>query len=265
MSTAPAKTPSWLAAFTMLGALALAAVPAAAQIDAGKLSASKTATTAFLALAKGSETTGTPPRESDPAARRLLETVFDSKDVQAAKSVTFQQLGPLTERMLNGVKVGLVYMLAGTGATDLDKIGTDPEGGVKVNLNIIKFAPEMGRFFDFQLHVQGAVAEGTVARLATAKPEDMARPNFQSGLADIRQGSTRAVAGAIETLAVNGITEDWRRGRMPALRAIAPRLAKLLLPDQKAELKQLAIACADVMDDAEVKKTLRDFAAMVGG
>jgi hypothetical protein len=263
---ASAKTTrQWLAGLSLLGALAFAAAPAAAQIDAGKLAASKTASTNFLALAKGSETSGNAPRESDPAVKRLLETVFDSTDVQAAKSVTFQQLGPLTERMMNGVRVGVAYMLAGTGTTDLSQIAADAEGAVKVNLNVIKFAPEMGRFFDFQLYVQGAVADGTMARLASAKPEELARPNFQSGLADIRQGSARAVAGAIETLAVNGITEEWRRDRLPALRVIAPRLAKLLLPDQKAELKQLAIACADLMDDAQVKKTLQDFAAVVGG
>jgi hypothetical protein len=251
-----------LAALTLL---AFFSGPAAAQLDAGKLAASKTATAAFLDMAKGSEKTGNAPREADPAVKRLLEAVFDSRDVQTAKSVSFDALGPLSERMVNGLRVATVYMLAGTGETQLDKIAADPEGGVKVNLNVIKYAPEMGRFYDFQMRVQGAVVDGTLARLATAKPADLERPNFKSGLANIRQGTARVAGGVIETLAVNGITEEWRRERLPALTAMAPKLAKFLQPDQKKELKELAIACADVMDDPEVKKGLQAFAAVVGG
>lgn len=254
-----------VAALGLLGALAWAAAPAGAQSDSGKVAAVKSAAGSFLALAKDSEKTGNPPRDSDPAVRRLLEAVFDSRDVEALKTVTFAQLGPLTERMITGVQVGLVYMLAGTGATDLGQIGNDPKGEEKVNLNVIKFAPEMGRFFDFQMRIQAAVVDGTLTHLATAKPAELARPNVQSGLADIRQGSARSVAGAIETLAVNGLTEEWRRARMPAISAMAPRLSKFLPADQKAELKKLALACADVMDDAQVKKALQDFAETIGG
>jgi hypothetical protein len=156
-------------------------------------------------------------------------------------------------------------MLAGTGAKDLAQMANVPKADEKVNLNIIKYAPEMGRFFDFQMRVQGAVVDGTLIHLATAKPADLARPNVQSGLADIRQGSARSVSGAIETLAVNGITDEWRRERMPAISSMAPRLAKFLPADQKAELKTLAQACADVMDDAQVKKALQEFAATIGG
>lgn len=165
--------------------------------------------------------------------------------------------------MMTGVKVGVVYMLSGTGATDLSQIGSEPDASVKINLNVIKFPGEIGRFFDFQVRVQGAVVDAVLVRLATAKPEELARPNFQSGLADIRQGSARSVSGVIETLAVNGITEEWRRERLPALTAIAPKLAKFLLPEQKTELEKLAQACADVMDDAQVKQSLLDFAKVI--
>jgi hypothetical protein len=254
-----------LVSFGLIGVLAWAAVPAAAQIDAGKTAAAKTAATSFVAMAKGSEQTGNAPRETDAAVKRMLDTVFYYRDVEGAKSVTFAQLSPLTERMMTGVQVGMIYMLAGTGATDLNQIGADPKGEEKVNLNVIKFAPEMGRFFDFQMRIQAAVVDGTLDRLATAKPEDLARPNFQSGLANIRQGAARSVAGAIQTLAVNGLTEEWRRERMPAISAMGPRLGKFLLADQKAELKQLALACADVMDDAQVKTALQAFAAAIGG
>jgi hypothetical protein len=254
---------SFIAVAALVAALA---VPAAAQIERSKLTVAKNAADSFVRLAKGSETSGEAPRLSDLAVKKLLDAVFDAGDVEAAQSVPFNELAGLSERMVTGVKVGVVYMLAGTGATDLSQLGGGQDAGDKVNLNVIKFAPEMGRFFDFQMRIQGAVVDAVLTRLATAKPEDLARANFKSGLADIRDGSARSVSGVIETLAVNGLSEAWRRERLPALAAIAPRLARFLEAQQKSDLRQVALACADVMDDADVKAGLKAFAdAMTGG
>jgi hypothetical protein len=43
----------------------------------------------------------------------------------------------------------------------------------------------------------------------------------------------------------------------------APSLAKFLNATQKAKLQQLAINCADVMDDASVKAALQEFSKIV--
>jgi hypothetical protein len=253
---------------TFLAALAVAAalsLPAIAQVERNKATFAKNATESFVKLAKGSETSGEAPRQSDPAVKQLLDAAFDTRDVDAAKAISFNELSQLSERMVTGVKVGVVYMLAGTGATELGQLGSDQNAGEKVNLNVIKFAPEMGRFFDFQMRIQGAVIDAVLSRLATAKPDELARPNFKSGLADIRDGSSRSVAGVIETLAVNGLTEEWRRDRLPALATIAPKLAKFLEDQQKKDLQQLTLACADVMDDTQVKSGLQDFAKVIAG
>jgi hypothetical protein len=248
-----------------LALLAAIALPAGAQVDAAKLPAAKAAADSFVVMAKGSEKTGEAPRESDPAVKRLIEAVFDTRDVEAAKTIPFQTITQLSERMLTGLKVGVVYMLAGTGAADLNEIGKVADADMKVNLNVIKFAPEMGRFYDFQMRIQGAVIDAVLARMATAKPDELAKPSFVSGLADIRGGGARTVAGVIETLAINGLADQWLRDRQPALAAIAPKLAKFLLPEQKAELQKLAIACANVTDEPQVKQSLLQFAAVVGG
>lgn len=253
---------SSLAVATLL--MGLLPLPAAAY-DAAKLPAAKFAAAAFATAAQNSENTGAVPRDADPAARRLLEAVFDARDLDDGQAVPFKALTALSERMMTGVKVGVIYMLAGTGARDLSELGSDPAGAEKVNLNVIKFAPEMGRFFDFQLRVQGAVVDAVLDRLATARPEDLARPDFQRGLADIRLGSARTVSGVIETLAVNGLSDEWRRRRMPAITAMGPRLARFLQDEQKQQLKELALACADVMNDAQVKRSLQGFAAAVSG
>ena len=165
--------------------------------------------------------------------------------------------------MLAGTQVGLIYMLSGTGASDIAKIAADPNAGEKINLNVIKYPEEMGRYFDFAVTIQGAIAESVSGHLSSAKPEELARPNFQSGLGNIRSGSANTVSGVIETLAVNGLTNEWIRARVPALTAAAPKLKKLLFADQKDSLRKLAIACADVTDDAQAKKGLQDFALAI--
>jgi hypothetical protein len=239
-------------------------VSARDDLDAAKVDASETAIAAFKTMAKDSATTGNVPRESDPAAKALLDKIFDDSDVVATKNVRFNDLTPLSARMGNGVQAALVYMLAGTGATEIQQLESDPNAATKVNLNVIKFAPEMGRYYDFQLTVQGAIWEAVAVKVATSTRMELANVNFQNALAQIRDGGHRVIAG-IETLAVNGVTDEWRRGRLPALHAIVPQAAKILQPEQKKQLQELARACADVMDDAAVKEGLQKFAVAIGG
>ena len=76
----------------------------------------------------------------------------------------------------------------------------------------------------------------------------------------------RYISGAIGTLALNGLTDAWIRARMVAITAAAPKFKAFLLAEQKEELRKLAMACADVTDDAQARKALQDFAqAMAGG
>lgn len=252
-------------AFAAAAALVLSATLANAQVDPAKLPAAKAAADTFVTMAKGSEQTGNAPREADPAVKKLIDAALDTRDIETAKAIPFAALGPLSERMVTGLRIGTLYILSGTGAADLNAVANIPDSDTKVNLNVIKFAPEMGRFYDFQLRIQGAVIDAVLVRLATAKPEELARPNFQSGLADIRNGSAGSVSGVIRVLAINGIADQWLRERQPALKAIAPKLAKFLSPEQKKDLQELAIACANVTDEPQVKKDLQDFAAVVGG
>lgn len=246
----------WIAASLLLAFLL--PLPAGAQIDAGKAESAKKAAAQFAELASGSEKTGKPPRDSDPAVKKLMDAVFDTRDIDAAKSIPSQALQPLGQRIMTGTQVALFYMLAGTGITDLAQAGNVPSIGERVNLNTIEFASELGRYFDFQLKVQGAVVDGVQARLATAKRDEVKR--MEAGIAEVRAGTQRAISGIIETLAINGLTEAWRKDRVPGLVAVAPKLAKFLEPEQKKQLSALALECAAVMDDAQVKKGLETFA-----
>jgi len=237
---------------------------ARADLDAAKVDASNAALAAFKQMAEGSAKSGNAPRESDAAAKPLLDKIYDSSDVSAAKTITFKDLTPLSARMSNGVQAAIVYMLAGTGATEIKQLESDPNASTKVNLNVIKFGPEMGRYYDFQLTLQGAIWKAVAEKLAASTRMELANANFQSALGQIRDGGHRVIAGVIETLAVNGITEEWRRARLPALHAIVPTATKILQPEQKKQLQELARACADVMDDAAVKDGLQKFAIAIG-
>jgi hypothetical protein len=249
---------------TVAFALTIALAGAAhAQVDAGKVEPAKKAAAQFTAMAAGSEKTGKPPRESDPAVRQLLGTVYDARDIDTAKNVPFQAAQGLSQRMLFGTQVAIIYMLAGTNFTDLNKAVSDPSLGDKINLNTVNFAPEFGRYFDFQLKVQGAVIDAVLSKIASSKPDELKR--IEGGVADVRSGSHRAVAGVLETLALNGLTDEWLRARTPALTAIAPKLAKFLLPEQKAQLRDLSLRVAAVTDEPQVKKALEDFAGKVAG
>ena len=253
-------TRAFLICLLGLGALLGCLAPSSAEIDPKKLPAAKEAFALFAERAKGSEKTGQMPRMTDPAIKKLLDAIFDTSDLVATKNVTFDQLSPLSDRMLVGNQVGITYMLSGTGITDLAQMASDAGAADKINLNVIKFPDEMGRYLDYTVTMQAAIAEAVQAYIATAKPADIARPNFQSGLGHVRSGGTRSVSGAIQTLAINGLTDEWIRARLTAISAAVPKIRNFLLPEQKEELQKMAIAVADVTDDAQAKKALQDFA-----
>src|SRR5689334_7163715 len=100
----------------ILTVFALIAAPlAAAQaqtLTAAKIDGVNKATDSFLAMSKDSSTTGKPPRYSDPAVKPLLDTVFDTKDIQGDKPLPWSSIGMLKDWYLAMQKVGLVYYLA---------------------------------------------------------------------------------------------------------------------------------------------------------
>ena len=183
-----------------LGAVLGSATSVTAQIDSRKLPAAKEAAALFAERAKGSEKTGEVPRMTDPAMKKLLDAMLDVSDIVAAKAIPFASLSTVSERMLIGNQVGVSYMLSGTGSADLAKLANEPGAGDKINLNVVKYPDEMGRYLDFTVTMQGAIAEVVQTYMSSAKPADLARPNFQSGLADIRGGATRSVSVELRRL-----------------------------------------------------------------
>ena len=161
------------------------------------------------------------------------------------------------------LKVGLVYILAGTGIVDISKLPNTLEITQKINYNTVEFAPEMGRYFDAQLRIEAAVMDTVSAFIAGASQAQIEQPNVKSGVAKIRAGATQTIYGALTTLPVEGLSDTWRRDRLPALAAVAPIAAHFLLADQARSLSAAATETAGRMTDPAVKGALMLFASTV--
>jgi hypothetical protein len=240
--------------------LALTAVGAEA-LDVAKIDAITKASESFVALAKDSADTGQAPRQSDPRVKEFLDTIFDTREIQSGPVLPMSALDRLNAWNLAVLKVGFVYILAGTGVTDVANLQITPETVVKLNRNTAEFAPEIGRYLDAQLWIEAAIIDTVTAFLANASAAEIDRPNIKSGLAKIRAGATQMINGLLTTLPLEGLSDAWRRDRLSALAAIGPKAAKFVLPEQARSLLETATAVAGQINDATVKAALTSFAA----
>src|SRR3974390_2071871 len=78
-------------------------------LDATKVAAINEAADSFVALAGDSAHTGQAPRLTDPAAKRLLDVVLDTSEIQGGAVLPRSALGDLSTWTLAVVKVGLIY------------------------------------------------------------------------------------------------------------------------------------------------------------
>jgi hypothetical protein len=242
--------------------LALVAGGSAAQaLDAAKAQEITKASEQFAALAKDSHVTGKPPRQDDRAAKPLMDRVFDVSEVQrSSSSFKMADLGNLNAWNFAVVKIGLVYILSGTGVDDLAKLNATDEVVKRIDQNAADFAPEMGRYFDAQVWIQIGIMDILNDYLPTAPKARLEQQKFKEGLAQVRSGTTQTLNGFVTALPNTGLSDAWRRERMAVLAAAGPRAAKFLLPEQAAELREATINVAADMKDPAVKAGLTAFA-----
>jgi hypothetical protein len=230
-------------------------------LDAAKVGAITKAAESFAALAPDSAKTGRVPREAEPAAKPLLDLVFDTSEIERGPVLPMSSLGDVNNWTMAVLKIGLVYTLAGSGVTDLSTLANQPADVIeRINRNAVTFAPEMGRYFDAEIRLQGAVMDIVTVFLSTASKTELDRPNIKNGLAKIRGGNTQTIDGVLTTLPTAGLTDAWRRDRVAVITAVAPRAAKFLLPEQLDALRKSATDVAGQMTDPGVKAALAGFA-----
>jgi hypothetical protein len=217
----------------------------------------------FEALAAGSsQVGGHAPRLTDPAAGPLLEAIFNTKVLATAAPPKFDNIDPVENWLKASIKAGQVFILAGTGATDPHQVADNEDLQVAVAHNMSGYAPEVGRYFDTQIGLMNLQLRSVSAELA-ANPAIAQTPGGQRGLTNIRAGTLQSAGGAVTALITPGLTDEWRIARMGPLIAMAPAAAKMLTPEQKAQLAGIAKEVSDNSESAELKAKLAAFAAAV--
>jgi hypothetical protein len=245
--------PALLAA-SLAAALIIATTSAApAAMDQAKIAAAQKAAADFVKLAGNSARTGKPPRDSDPKVKALLDTVFDTG---AMTAVEFSDLPRITQWLANADKVGIVYMLAGTGTNNL-AAATNPKIADRINKNIAEFETEYGRFVDFQIALSGFTLDAIRSKMDQASEKERKSPKFQAGFVQAGSGIAQTIAGALSTFVTEGITDDWRRARLEPLNAVAPKVAATLPREMRDKMSEMAREVSDQTSDAQIKDSVR--------
>lgn len=242
--------------------LALVAGCGAAQaLDKAKVDAVTLAADQFVVMAKGSHLSGKPPRQTDSAAKALIDPVFDVSEVQSSyHGYKISDLSNLNGWNIAVLKVGLVYILSGTGVDDLAKLQVTDAIIKKIDQNTVDFSPELGRYYDAQVWIQVGIMELLNGYLPTAPQSQLEQPNFKNGLAQVRAGAAQTINGFVTTFPNAGLSDDWRRARLAVLTAAGPVAAKFLLSEQTAALHDATLKVAADMKDPTVKAGLTAFA-----
>lgn len=241
-----------------LSAIALWSTDADA-LDAAKIDRIAKAADTFAILAKEATKTGRPPRQNEPAAKPLLDLVLDVSDLQGGAARQLADVETLNMWQVSVMKIGTVYLFAGTGMAGNAPLPTDPKLIERVDQNTAAFAPEIGRYADAQLWIQAAVIDTLNGFLATARKNEI--DQVRNPVAQIRLGVAQSVTGLIGMFVNTGLSDDWRRGRMPALATIGTKAATFLLPEDARLLRETALEVAVEMSDPSVKAFLSAFAA----
>jgi hypothetical protein len=232
----------------------------AAGVSQDQLTAVNKAADAFMALAKDSYKTGTPPRQADASVKALLDTLFATSDLAP---VPFADLDKLDDWMGRVAAIGDVYVFAGTGVADPAKL-TKPDAKLqqKLTQNQVTYAAELGRQADAVLQLTGAIID-CIATELTAKPDEFNTPQAKEGLASERGGSAQMLGTVIGTFATKGLDPGWINDRLTVLNAIAPSAAKFLAADDKKRLHDEATQIAGMVADPTVKSGLAAFAKTI--
>ena len=248
------------AAALMLGAGLLPA-PALADhaLAPAKIAAVQKAAGDLAKMGAASREAGQPPRQADARAKAMLDTVFDIRAVKAAEPLAMAEIGHLNDWNKAVVEVGMVYILSGSKSGDLDEAAQDPDFAQRVEKNTVDFAPEMGRYIDAQLGISEALLVLLNTHLA-ANPADRDKPYFQKNLPVVYDSAARTLAGAISTLPTAGLTDAWRKQRLPAMQALGPHVAKIVDAEDAKALRDISLQVAEANADPELQAGLRKLA-----
>jgi hypothetical protein len=216
------------------------------------------ATRQLLVVFKDVPRKGNPPRQTDATVGPLLATVFDADILKTKTSLGRADIEALGSWGMSAAQAGSMYIFAGTGLTDPEKVSSDPKLVQQANRNVAVYAPEVGRYFDAVLIINGTVAD-VVADNFSAKANEETKT--KDAKAKVQFGVASVIYGVIDSFNIEPISDEWRRGRLLALDHAVPKAAKLLPADQCIELRNLSRSTAASMRDPAVRRGLESVVA----
>jgi hypothetical protein len=211
------------------------------KIEPAQLDEVKKAAAEFLDLARDAHAHGRPPRQAEPTIRGLFDKIYDLKEIEGVP-LALSEIGKAMAWLMAGEQVGTVYILAGTGVSDINKLPTDPTMQRRAHSNVAEFAGEFSRYLDFQIKLIGIMADAELNRLA--RGDALQEPAVKQEIAEVRSALSNTMIGALTTLAYGGLTDDWRQLRLTLLAEVAPKASKLLLPEQARAVREHALKIA---------------------
>jgi hypothetical protein len=234
------------------------------KIEPARLEDVRKAADDFLAFARGSHVTGRPPRLSDPAVRELLDKVFDLSELDGTPLVA-ADVTKAIDWFFTGDRVGTIYILAGTGIDDINKLPNDPNVQRRTHRNVAEYATEIGRYLDFQIKLAAIMMEAELGRAAKAGADALNRPEVRREIAEVRSTLADTLTGTLTTFAYDGVSDDWRRQRLKPLMEAAPKASQFLLPDQARAVREHALRVVNFLRDKGLQDSVRAFADRVSG
>ena len=218
----------------------------------------QTASDAVLARAKGSETTGVLPPPADAETAHDLDRVFDTSDVVPAR-LKDSDLGKLIAWFNAGHAVGAAYVLAGTTYHEFRDVPPDAGVQERIAKTVAAQAPVVGRYLDFEIDMLSLIA---ALELKTAGPAGTAEPKETTDrLAPFRSTLLSAIETSLADILVEGVTDDWRSGRLATIENRLGTVKSFLTKSQVLELH-------DQVVDAQSKagsETIRHRLSELGG
>jgi hypothetical protein len=229
---------------------------------AADLNAIKTAADQLVTLGKDAYKTGQAPSATDPKVAALLSTITDTRDLALSPPLPIDKIGTFVQRENALERVRRMYELAGTGYTKYSETAKAADSNkvmAQIDHNIVTYAGELGQLYDAELVVVGATIECFGSEL-WAHPEEFEDPESRTDIITIRANTVKVVTNLFKKLIVPGLTDDWRRQRVVALVAMAPYVAKFLLPEQRKLLHDRALNIAHEMADPILQAGLKGVA-----
>lgn len=228
----------------------LAARSVAADVAADKL----------VAMARGSETSGLAPRQADPVAGPLLDQVFDTSALPTLPR-DIADLPPMNRWAGAMIKVGQIYVLAGTGFTDASNATTDAAAARSLR-NFVVYGPELGRFFDAEVVLLSTEC-ASIYYLRATQPSATDADRRAGMMQDLQYKIEKAYSSELGFMLNSGPTDAWKEARIKVLATEAPRVSGMLLPNSWGHLQRQAREVAAQSADPALKAELELFATRI--